>query len=179
MVKNNVKNGHCPYWPISDLFFGYGVKSLLTGLDQSSDENDYFFINLNRHTLKFFLQDFAEFRSKKIIIISSPRLMPLATFWLTESNKVCALFGSCTPVEEIVRVLNIMPPETKTSLPALRAKETMSLREVFFLKNYLEKGKLARFPLLPSMGSSTLKNRKISVARKLGVRKLEQILLLK
>lgn len=170
---------HTPSWPASDFFFGYGIRSLVAQLKQTNEQSEYFFINLNGHTLKSFFREFTDFSSKKIIIISSRRLMPLAFFWLTESEKVCGVFESSVPAEEIIKALNSTRPEVKISIPKIRASDNLKLREVFFLQNYLEKGRLAEIQLNCSVKYSTLKNWKASIARKLGAKKLEHLLVLK
>jgi hypothetical protein len=176
-LRNNSR--HALSWPASDFFFGYGIKSLVARLKQTSETSEFFFINLNCYTLKAFFKEFAGFRSEKIIIISSRRLMPLAFFWLTESEKVCAVFESSVSAEEVIKAINDTPPQGKIPFPLLRTSDKLTFREVFFLKNYLEKGKLAEIQINHSMKYSTLKNWKASIARKLGARKLEHLLVLR
>lgn len=137
-VTSICNDKHSSFWPASDVFFGYGVINLVPRLKKTSEKNEYLFINLNHHTIKSFFSDFSEFYSKRIIVISSRRLMPLAIVWLTEIENVCAVFESSVPVEQLVMALNSAPQNVKISFPQLRASDSVTLREALLLKFFLK-----------------------------------------
>ncbi|TNL02360.1 hypothetical protein CYD30_27020 [Kosakonia cowanii] len=164
-------------WPEGDIFFRTGVSGLSCRLKYSGSAGGYCFINLSGHTLRSFIDDFPDIKNTDIVIISSPRLMPLAHFWLAESVRVRAAFTSGTAVDEIIFRLNAAGAGGKTACPP--PDRQLSFRDVRFLYSCLKGVSTVQLQKTYRRTYSTLKGREASLARKFGVRKLQHLFLLR
>lgn len=164
-------------WPENDFYFRSGVSSFYARLKPRKETRKYYFLNLNGSHLRKFLQDFPEINSDSIVIISTPRLMPLANFWLMESSRVCAVFESYVSIDTIVSVLNGVGYSGKFTriIPWMRCN--LSAGDVLLLKHYLESGNMSYMHSQHNRAYSTIQSWKTKLAKKFNVRKLEYLLL--
>lgn len=91
------------FWPFDDIYFGTGVRNIVDSVSLVTNDRDYLFINLNRHTLLSTIKFISKSNNtSKIVIISSSRLMPLALYWLEEYRNTIAVFDNSTAVKDII-----------------------------------------------------------------------------
>ncbi|TNL02465.1 hypothetical protein CYD30_26770 [Kosakonia cowanii] len=166
-------------WPEGDIFFRTGVSGLSCRLKYSGSAGGYCFINLNGYTLRSFIDDFPDIKNTNIVIISSPRLMPLATFWLAESRRVRAVFSSGTSVAEIIFRLNAAGTCGKKVWPRLSPDRQLSFRDVRLLNYYFNGVSKVHLQKTYRRAYSTLKGWEASLTRKFCVRKLHYLFLLR
>lgn len=164
-------------WPENDVYFSHGVNGLCRHKENMPSLMGYYFVHLNGFTLKNFINDLGSMSSSRIVIISSPLLMPLAYFWLTESSRVCAIFETGTPVNRIKEGLMSISVKGKLLAPNFDTSRCLSIHDVIFLKFYLEENSMSLIQEKFCRSYKTLNGRKCAIARKFGIRKLSQLVL--
>lgn len=173
--SKDVKTDASGCWPVGDFYFRAGISVLSEQLSTNVKKPVFFYINLNRHTLSAFIRDFSGITSNNIIIICSRRLLPLAYFWLKESRRIRAVFDSSMSVERIAVSLNELQSGGKVMLPASRRTRRLTHQDVFLLRHYIERGDVVSLQLKLACSRSTTYRRKMMVAQKFGVRKIEHL----
>ena len=173
-------------WPVDDFYFRAGACALSEQLEEHAKNQSFFFINLNRHTLRAFISEFTgitpnniieftEIVHNNIIIICSRRLLPLAHFWLKESRCVRAVFDSDMSVERVMMSLNKLQPDHEVMLPVCRRPLRLTHQDLLFLRSYIEQSNVLSLQLKLACSCSTIYRWKMMIARKFGVRKMEHI----
>lgn len=163
------------YWPQNDFHFGVGVTEVIKILTKSTEEenNSYFFINLNGFNLLKFFSDFPNMalKGKKIVIISSTQLIPLAHFCFVECDSVVAVFNSSCHIEEVISILQKNNSKNKISTMASNNTK-LNYKDILLLQFFFNEG---RSPFSNLIGKKIPCNCrwKLALAQKFGVRKLE------
>ena len=160
-------------WPASDFYFHTGVSALSEKLKKNVKSQGFFFINLNRYTLRAFMREFSGITHSGIVIICSKPLLPLAHFWLKEGCCVRAVFESNVSVDSVARELNNLKPEGKMTPPFRPSFRKLTHQDLFLLRNYIEQSEVMSLQLKFSCSRSTIYRWKMMIARKFGVRKIE------
>lgn len=163
-------------WPECDVYFKAGVSCLQEKLNADGNRKAYIFLHLNGYTLRNFLSDFPPDKNCGIVIISSPRLLPLAHFWMENYDEVCAVFDSRTDIETIVRILKVSPSykvfrTVSEYIPKITAKD------MNILHHYLTTGNMDYIQHQYSRSYTTVQNWKSKLACKLSIRKLKYLTL--
>lgn len=193
------------HWPKDDHYFGMGVSELVSELNKKISmsgktskhqlkrlvimEQDFAFINLNGYSLVGFLNEVKQcvLSKKKIIIIATEMLMPLACFCLTADIRVFAVFDCRCKVSEIVN-------ELFSKLLKTQKNNDVKVNEPFYSFYYKKERTLQQSPLthkdvlmlriffteenssfnnILGFSSSSVYRWKVLLAGKFGVRKLE------
>lgn len=164
-------------WPRNDVYFHYGISRLCNQKDINIDFRGYLFINLNGNNLKKFMREISYFGSSKLIIFSTPTLMPLALFWLRESDRVLAVFDIFSSINNIQIGLISHITNKKRVTGDLDSSKYLSHREVILLNLYIEGVKNHNIQKYLNCGYKTLNSRKLALTKKFRVRKLERLVL--
>lgn len=165
------------YWPENDVYFAQGVNGICRHKESIPSLMEFYFVHLNGFTLKSFINDLSSMSSSRIVIVSSPLLMPLAYFWLAESSRVCAIFDTATSIKKIKEELLSISARGKLRAPQFDTARCLSIHDVIFLKFYLEENSMSLIQEKFCRSYKTLNGRKCALARKFGVRKLSQLVL--
>ncbi len=168
------------FWPTGDSFFGLGCAGIIEKLPPHKADGSYLFINLDGVSLIRFMTHFSAMRalSKTMIIICSPRLMPLAKYWLVEYDYVAAIYESTRSVEDIISELIVILSGKVMVKPVLRRKTDVTHKDIYLLKSFLKEKSFAVIERLHGRQRSTIYRWRRSLTRKFGVRKIEHLLLL-
>ncbi|EAA9055777.1 hypothetical protein LL686_003911 [Salmonella enterica] len=163
-------------FPESNHYFQTGISGIVDRLSNEGCSTSYIFIHLNRYTLAECLLQFPNFNEEDdVIIISTPQLMPVAVFWLTENRHVRAVFKSTTSMDEVINTISDNRLGDKMLTMPLKRHHMISLREMQVLKQTLEGHSLNDLQETHYRPASTIHGWKAGIARKLGVRKLRHI----
>lgn len=163
-------------WPENDIYFKAGVSFLQERLNADGIQHTFLFLHLNGYTLKNFLSDFSPDKDDSIVIISSPRLLPLAKFWMANHHNVCAVFDSSTNIETLVKILKTLPsPNGNRNVIEYFPKITE--KDILILRHYLSSGKMDYIQHRYSRPYTTVQQWKTKLARKFSIRKLEYLTL--
>ncbi|CAM4152520.1 hypothetical protein [Serratia silvae] len=169
------------YWPVGDIYFSHGVSSVMEKAGLLAEEQGYLFINLDGSSLVDFLSCFGELRFSKraVVIIVSQKLKPLALFYLAELESVIAVFYNTTSEEKIVMWLS----DTLNGKHKMKPQDFNSCflnQQDVLLLTFVLKGYSIRFiQRYFARGYSTIYCWKAKLASKLGVKKIEHLLLKK
>ncbi|WP_049101600.1 hypothetical protein [Klebsiella oxytoca] len=175
MNRRNMKIQGPVFWPPGDIYFGTGASVISECLREAGVQKEYYFMNLDRHTLRAFIRDFPGFRHDNVIIICSRRLLPLAFFWLKESKRVRAVFESSVSVKKIIQVLRDAGNDKPLPFTVRAASRTLSIQDLVMLRDYIEEGNMAALQRKYRCSSSTIYRRKMIIAKKFSVRKLAHV----
>jgi hypothetical protein len=134
------------------------------------------FIHLCGRTLCAFLRTYPGLISGvagcKMVIIVSPRLMPLAKYFASCDDRVLAVFPSGLPVRRLVTALT--HPVSRDRFRTSRS--AMSSRDIYILRHHLGAGPVSDLSEKYALSVKAIYWRKVALARMLGVRKLEHLL---
>lgn len=176
MNMEHVAYSESKCWPENDIYFKAGVSFLKEKLNADGIQHTYSFLHLNGYTLKHFLSDFPPDKNDSIVIISSPRLLPLAKFWMANHHNVCAVFDSSTNIETLVKMLKTLPsPKGNSNVAEYFPKITE--KDILILRHYLSSGKMDYIQHRHSRSYKTVQQWKTNLAWKLSIRKLEYLTL--
>ncbi|EAA8999429.1 hypothetical protein RS429_004411 [Salmonella enterica] len=164
-------------WPDNDIYFHYGTLAMDKMLIKNDGWKPYFYVRLSNFTLRDFLRDFSTTQENNIVIISGPTLLPLAYFWLEKSHRVCAVFESSCPINDIIYSLNTLRAGGQIAPPSVPCTRRLTSRDVSVLKHYIGGGDMKDFQLIHSRAYSTVQGWMALLARKFSVRKPAQLLL--
>ena len=129
------------------------------------------FVHLCGYTLKAFLNACPALLQakpeRKVVIVASPRMMPVARHWTRGVCRVHALFSTDVPVSVVIAAL-----AAGNSTPA-SSRPLVSARDISILRYHLNSGRADGLSALYGRSPKTLYGRKALLARRLGVPRLE------
>ena len=158
-------------WPLNDYYFMSGARELSEALTTSGCETRYYFVRLDGHSLMSFIEQPPFRHQQNTVIIASPRLMPLAAFWLAENSNVCAVFGSTSSVQDVYNeLLNSIPCE-KIIRAAVNAEQQLSPFDFRLLTYFLKGGNIPNLQKKYRNSRSTVAAWRKRILVKFGVRK--------
>lgn len=163
-------------WPECDIYFKAGISVLQEKLKANGNRREYVFLHLNGYTLRNYLSFFPTDKDGSIVIISSPRLLPLAHFWMKNHHKVCAVFDSGIDIETIVKIL-MVPSSNKMKVTVKKYIPEITSKDIDILQHYLTTGNMDSIQRRYSRSYTTVQQWKSKLACKLGIRKLEYLTL--
>lgn len=158
-------------WPFNDYYFMSGARALSEALTTSGCEIRYYFVRLDGHSLMSFIEQPPFRHQQNIVIITSPHLIPLAYFWLTENSNICAVFGSTSSVRDVYNGLLNSPPGDKIIQPAVNVEQQLSPSDVRLLTYFLKGGNVHDLQNKYGNSRSTVAVWRKKILVKLGVRK--------
>lgn len=164
-------------WSENDFYFSNGIRWLLKQKVIHPSFEDCFFINLNGFTLKKFNDDIMHIKYRKIVIISTAALMPLAYFWFINNNRVIAIFETGNLINDIEKSLLSLSMGEKFLVSNYQSSIRLSASEVILLKLHLEEEKLSSIKYILNCSNKVLYNRMRALAKKFRVRKLGHLLI--
>ncbi len=163
-------------WPEDNIYFKAGISVLQERLNADGRRREYSFLNLNGYTLRNILSDFPPDTDSSIVIISSPRLLPLAHFFMENYHKICAVFDSRTDIETIIKMLKT-PPARKGVSTGSKYIHKITTKDIIILHHYLAAGNMDYIQHRYSRSYATVQRWKSELACKLGLRKLDYLTL--
>ncbi|WP_406909114.1 hypothetical protein [Klebsiella oxytoca] len=170
-------------WPKYDYYFKLGVDEIIDELNELNIPESYTFINLNRNSLTEFLkitQDMNENTYEfydKTIIIASPRLLTLADYYFSNHKQICAFFSSSVQKDELVSNLSMIYLNSEFNPPVIQPSRRFYQRDISILESFLLTKDPASVKKRFNVATSTIYRWRAVVAWKLGVNKLEHVLL--
>ncbi|EBQ9649022.1 hypothetical protein DMV33_23885 [Salmonella enterica subsp. enterica serovar Montevideo] len=176
MDLGNVSFAEPKCWPENDIYFQAGVSFLQERLNADGNRREYSFLHLNGYTFRHFLSDFPPDKDGSIVIISSPRFLPLAHFWMANHHNVIAVFDSKTNIETLVKMLKKRPSKKRYNTVNKHAPKITD-RDIIILRHYLNTGNMDYIQRRYSRSYSTVQQWKKIIASKLSIRKLELLFL--
>lgn len=91
-------------WPENEIFFQLGIEALINELPYTKTR-EWAFFHLYGHNLQDFICMLPSLiydnRSKKIVIVTSPRMMPLAAYLCLYNPLICTVIRSDAPLEDV------------------------------------------------------------------------------
>ncbi|MDJ0042437.1 MULTISPECIES: Vi polysaccharide biosynthesis protein TviA [Pantoea] len=171
--------GYRYYWPPNDIYFGAGVKGLIDYLAVETNERNYFFVNLNAYSLisSFHFFSHANELRKKIVIISSPRLSPLAEFWLAENDNIIAAFSCFDMPDNIVRQLIQHQPGEKIANINVRSTVKVNRKDIITMKYFLYESGMKELTERFINSPSTVYRWRKCISEKFGVKEPRHLLI--
>lgn len=175
MEKGSVGAATVLCWPENNHYFRLGVDALLEQTGGLNPEK-LLFIHLCGRTLCAFLRTYpgiiTSVAVRQMVIIVSPRLMPLAKKLAASDERVLAVFPSDLPVRRLVTALTHPVSHDRFRT----ARSPMSSRDIYILRHHLGAGPVGDLAEKYALSVKAVYWRKAALARMLGVRKLEHLL---
>lgn len=163
-------------WPEHDIYFKAGVSILHEKLNADGIRRAYYFLHLDGYTLRNFLLDLPLATDRKIVIISSLRLLPVAHYFMANYHNVCAVFDSKTKIETLVKMLKT-PLSHKGNSNVIEHSPKITCKDIIILRHYLTAGNMDYIQRRYSRSYTTVQQWKSKLACKLSIRKLEYLIL--
>lgn len=147
-------------------------------LNESGDKNAYHFVDLNRfyliNILKSGVSNYSP--SKKHIIFSERGLMPLAFFYFKNISSVVSVFESGMKIKDISQWL-LETRGLKTPPPSLKGVRCLSHSEIYIMRKVMTGESISSLASSLDVSDKTIYSRKLIIAGKLGIRRLEDLLI--
>ncbi|MGS3490035.1 hypothetical protein ACB276_19710 [Enterobacter hormaechei subsp. xiangfangensis] len=158
-------------WPAEDVFFNRGISLIMDSMKAVIHTNDLLFVHLCGYNLRKFMLDFPSFE-KKLVIITSKRLRPLANFLITNYTEVIYVFDNTESITSICE--NLISGTKKTRNTRLHL---LNHREYELLFQYLFSGSTEKIQEKYFRSYTTVQSWKNNVAHKFNLRRLMDITL--
>lgn len=160
-------------WPAEDLFFNRGISLIMENIKSVIHTNDLLFVNLCGYNLRQFMLDFLSFEKKRLVIITSKRLRPLANFLLTNHTEIIYVFDYTESITSISE--NLISSTIKK--PRITRLHMLNHREYDLLFQYLCSGSTEKIQEKYFRSYTTVQAWKNNVAHKFKLRRLMDITL--
>lgn len=175
MENKNTASTSIRVWPGNESYFRSGLSNIFTNMD---DIRDILFVNLSFWNVKEILRDDLFWQNqKKIVIISNPALMPLATHWFYNHDNIMLVIDSTSPPGVIQSVFEFSQTVGRLVYPHDAANRIFDDFEIDLIKRVVRGQKAKELASLYDRKQVTIYNIKRNLANDLGLRKLEQLIL--
>ncbi|MEL5669371.1 hypothetical protein [Serratia ureilytica] len=164
-------------YPGTSRFFSLGAEEVVGRLRSQGYEEQIMFVEFEPTNIDFILlSDFVRVaeknKDKKIVIISSGLLLPLARLYGAMFNTRIFVFSAHDPLTYLVRKILLGHTAANVSYPNPKA---LSVKEAIIMENTLKGVSIYRTGKLLGLDTKTIYHWRRSAETKLGVRKLTDL----
>lgn len=155
----------------------HGIDEINVTLRKCGNHHVYHFIDFNHFYLSKILQTgMSDCSRGKNIILSDRTLIPLAFFYFENLNSVVSVVNSKMKINDVVEwVLEING--MKAVPPSIKKIRGLSYNEIVILGKVMSGESVSAIALNMSLSRKTIYSKKLQIAGKLGIRRIEDLLI--